>query len=103
MGLGEQAHYRPTLHHICWTIDERPFVSCADVIRPRAGGVDPSSPAPFFGSQWNFEGQRFPISVDHDVKHPTRRVAGRQGETVGVVTPIRLIEFDAMTVNVSLT
>src|SRR4030095_8637132 len=103
MRSGEEAHYRPRLHQICWAVDEWCFVPCADVIRRRAGGVDPSSPAPFFGCQWNFEGQRLPISVDHDVKHSARRVACRQGETVGIVTPIRLIEFDAMNLNVSLT
>ena len=103
MRSGEEAHYRPRLHPICWAVDEWCFVPYADVIRRRAGGIDPSSPATFFGRRWNFEGQRLPISVDHDLKHSARRVARGQGETVGVVTPVRLIKFNAMNLNVRFT
>jgi hypothetical protein len=47
--------------------------------------------------------KRLPVSVDHDVKHSARRVARREGESVRVVTPIRLVELDTMDLNVCLT
>ena len=100
MRSGEEADYRPRLHQICWTVDERRFVPCTDIIGRRDGSVDPSSPRTGFG-RWKFERQRFPVSVDHDVNHSACRVARRESETVGVVTPIGLVEFDPMHLNVS--
>ena len=59
-------------------------------------------PAPS-AARRKLERERLPIGIDHEVKHPARRPPRREGEAMRFVAPIRLIKFDAVNLNVSLT
>ena len=75
---------------------ERGYRPDLKILRRRPGGIDNPPPVvlgrPRYRGQ--FEIQALPLTVDHAMEHEaSTRTPDREGEAMGVLTPVRLVEF----------
>ena len=80
----------------------RRFHRRADVVRRSESGVNQPPPDNAFRRR-KLECQCLPIGIDHEVNHSALQPPHCEGKAVRLVAQIRLIKFDAVNLNLSLT